>query len=128
MGSKAPETDLIVLAGPTASGKTALALRLAQKLDAEIVNADSQQVYRYFDIGTAKPTAVELAQVRHHLISIVDPGEAFSAAHFQTLAGPAIQEIRLRSRPRLVLRGPRPFPRVLPAAGDPAPARPPTGG
>ena len=113
MGSKAPETDLIVLAGPTASGKTALALRLAQKLDAEIVNADSQQVYRYFDIGTAKPRAVELAQVRHHLISIVDPDEAFSAAHFQRRADAAIEEIRLRSRRVLVVGGTGLYLRIL---------------
>src|SRR6202158_3924678 len=113
MGSKASETDLIVLAGPTASGKTALALRLAQKLDAEIVNADSQQVYRYFDIGTAKPTALELAQVRHHLVSIVYPGEAFSAAHFQRRADAAIEEIRLRSRRVLVVGGTGLYLRIL---------------
>src|ERR1700687_6088122 len=102
MGSKASETDLIVLAGPTASGKTALALRLAQKLDAEVVNGHSQQIYRHLGIRPAKPTALELAQVRHHLISIVDPGEAFSAAHFQRRADAAIEEIRLRSRRVLV--------------------------
>ena len=62
MGSSPSAAELIVLAGPTASGKTALALRLAERLGAEIVSADSQQVYRYFDIGTAKPTATELAR------------------------------------------------------------------
>ena len=105
MSSTAAQSDLVVLAGPTASGKTALALRLAKRLDAEIVSADSQQVYRYFDIGTAKPTASELAQVRHHLISVVDPAEHFSAAQFQALADAAIKDIRRRSKRALVVGG-----------------------
>jgi tRNA dimethylallyltransferase len=113
MGSKPSETDLIVLAGPTASGKSALALQLARKLDAEIVNADSQQVYRYFDIGTAKPRADELAQVRHHLLSIVDPGEPFSAAQFQKLADAAIEDIRSRSKRVLVVGGTGLYVRIL---------------
>jgi len=105
MSSTAAQSDLIVLAGPTASGKTALALRLAKRLDAEIVGADSQQVYRYFDIGTAKPTASELAEVSHHLISVVDPAERFSAAQFQVLADAAIEDIRSRSKRVLVVGG-----------------------
>jgi tRNA dimethylallyltransferase len=105
MSSTTAQSDLIVLAGPTASGKTALALRLAKKLDAEIIGADSQQVYRYFDIGTAKPTASQLAEVHHHLISVVDPAERFSAAQFQELADAAIKDIRDRSKRVLVVGG-----------------------
>src|SRR5215472_15033457 len=107
------EAELIVLAGPTASGKTALALQLAQRLGAEIVSADSQQVYRYFDIGTAKPTATELARVRHHLVSVVEPNERFSAAQFQTLADAAIGDIRTRGRRVLVVGGTGLYLRIL---------------
>ncbi len=98
------DDPLIVVAGPTASGKTALGIELALRLNAEIVSADSQQVYRYFDIGTAKPSAGELAQVPHHLVSVVDPHEAFSAGRYVTLADQRIAEIRARGK-RVVLVG-----------------------
>ncbi len=107
------ESELVVVAGPTASGKTALALRLAKRLDAEIVSADSQQVYRYFDIGTAKPSASELAEVCHHLVSVIEPTESFSAAQFQKLADAAIEEIRGRSRRVVVVGGTGLYLRVL---------------
>jgi tRNA dimethylallyltransferase len=97
-------SPLVVIAGPTAAGKTALAIEVARRLDAEIISADSQQVYRYFDIGTAKPSAEELAAVPHHLISIADPTEAFSAATFAKLADRAIADIQARGR-RVVLAG-----------------------
>jgi tRNA dimethylallyltransferase len=113
MGSSPSAAELIVLAGPTASGKTALALRLAERLGAEIVSADSQQVYRYFDIGTAKPTTTELAGVRHHLVSIVEPNERFSAAHFQKLADAAIADIRSRAKRVLVVGGTGLYLRIL---------------
>ena len=73
---------VLVLAGPTASGKTALSLRVAKVLDGEIVSADSMQVYRGMDIGTAKPTDAERARVPHHLIDILDPDEPCSAADY----------------------------------------------
>lgn len=95
---------MTVIAGPTASGKTALAIRLAQALDAEIVSADSQQVYRGFDVGTAKPSERELAQVPHHLVSCVEPLEPFSAARYQRLADAAVAEIAARGR-RVVVAG-----------------------
>ncbi len=82
---------LLVLAGPTAVGKTELAIKLALKLQTEIISADSAQVYRLLDIGTAKPTPVELAQVRHHLINIINPDQRFSAADFQKAANQAIK-------------------------------------
>ncbi len=80
MSGKIP---LLVLAGPTASGKSALAMHLARLLKTDVISADSAQVYRGLDIGTAKPTAVEQREVRHHLIDLVDPDEDYSVAHYQ---------------------------------------------
>jgi tRNA dimethylallyltransferase len=89
---------LVVIVGPTGVGKTALALRLAQALDGEIVSADSRQIYRGMNIGTAKPTPAELALVVHHLIDIVDPDQEFTLADFQELACAAIGEVSRRGR------------------------------
>lgn len=89
---------LIAIVGPTAVGKTALSIRLAQQFNGEIVSADSRQVYRGMDIGTAKPTPAERAAVPHHLIDIVDPDEAFSLAVYQDLATAAIADIAARGR------------------------------
>ena len=83
---------IVVILGPTAVGKSALALELAGQLDGEIVNADSQQVYRYMDIGTGKPSMADRKCVRHHLIDVVDPDEGFNAAMFRQLASEAIYE------------------------------------
>jgi len=96
---------LIVLVGPTGVGKTALAILLAQQLDAEIVSADSRQVYRYMDIGTAKPTAQELAIAPHHLIDIVDPDQEFGLATYQELAYTVIEQILERRRLPLLVGG-----------------------
>jgi len=104
---------LWVVAGPTASGKTAVAIELARRLDAEILSADSQQVYRHFDIGTAKPSARELAAVPHHLISVVEPQESFSAARYQALADEAISRIRERGKQVVVAGGTGLYLRVL---------------
>jgi len=112
---------LVVLAGPTGSGKTALALQIARRLNAEIVNSDSQQVYRYFDIGTAKPSPLELAEVPHHLISIIEPSELFSAAEFQKLADEAIARISSRGKRVLVVGGTGLYLRVLLHGLMPAP-------
>jgi len=87
--------QLVIIAGPTATGKTALAVDLAARHDAEIVGADSRQVYRYLDIGTAKPTAAERASVPHHMIDVVHPDEHFDGACFRTSAMEAIQEGRM---------------------------------
>jgi tRNA dimethylallyltransferase len=97
--------QLTIIAGPTAAGKSALALDLAVRTGAEIVSADSQAVYRHFDIGTAKPDAEALARVPHHLISVVDPLEQFTAARFQALADEAIRDIARRGRRVLVVGG-----------------------
>jgi tRNA dimethylallyltransferase len=91
--------------GPTASGKSALALALAARWPAEIVTVDSAQVYRGMDIGTAKPSADERAQVPHHLLDIVEPVDAYSAARFVRDAGAAIGEIRARGRVPLLVGG-----------------------
>lgn len=111
MGEGRP--PLTVIAGPTASGKTALAIELARRAGGEIVSADSQQVYRYFDIGTAKPSPEELAAVPHHLVSEVDPLEPFSAAEYQRRADAAISAIAARGRPVFVVGGTGLYLRVL---------------
>src|SRR5437764_321720 len=95
----------ILLMGPTASGKSALALELAQRLGGEIVSVDSAQVYRGMDIGTAKPDAATRARVPHHLIDIVDPSEAYSAARFAQDAANAIAEVRARKHVPIVASG-----------------------
>jgi tRNA dimethylallyltransferase len=104
---------LTVIAGPTASGKTAIAIELARQYGGEIVSADSQQVYRYFDIGTAKPSAEELAAVPHHLISVVDPLEPFSAAEYQRRADAVIEELTSRGKPVFVVGGTGMYLRIL---------------
>lgn len=99
------KTRIVIVLGPTGVGKSELALGLAQKLNGEIVNADSQQVYRYMDIGTAKPSKKERETVRHHLIDIIDPDEEFNAAIFRRLAADAIAEIGARGRRAIVCGG-----------------------
>ena len=96
---------LLVICGPTASGKSELAIRLASQLDAEIINADSMQVYRGMDIGTAKPTPAQRAAVRHHLIDVADPDRLFSAADFAHAADRAIAEITARNKRVIVVGG-----------------------
>jgi len=95
----------IFLAGPTATGKTDLALALAEALPVEIINVDAAQVYRGMDIGTAKPGAAERARVPHHLIDIRDPSEIYSAAEFRDDALAAMQDITARGRIPLLVGG-----------------------
>jgi tRNA dimethylallyltransferase len=95
----------LVLAGPTASGKSALALALAQHTEFEIISVDSAQVYRGMDVGTAKPSAAERAQVPHHLIDILDPAQRYSAARFASDATRLIAEINRRGRAALLVGG-----------------------
>lgn len=94
-----------MLAGPTASGKSAAALQLAERSSLEIVSADSMQVYRGMDIGTAKPTADERARVPHHLLDVVTPDQAFSVADYVRLAEAAIGAVLARGRLPLVTGG-----------------------
>ena len=97
--------SLIIISGPTCIGKTDAAIALAEPLGAEIISADAMQVYRYMDIGTAKPTEEQLARVRHHLIDVADPDESFSAARFKTLAEAAVRKICEKGRPVFVVGG-----------------------
>jgi tRNA dimethylallyltransferase len=96
---------VLVVVGPTASGKSALALELAERLGAEIVSADSQQVYRGLDVGTAKPTAEDRRRVPHHLLDVIGPTEALNAGAFARLADEAIADIVRRGKLPLVVGG-----------------------
>jgi len=96
---------LIAIVGPTAIGKSQLALRLARTFNGEIVSADSRQVYRHMDIGTAKPSRQELSLIPHHLISIVNPDEDFSLAQYQELAYSAIEDIQQHNKLALLVGG-----------------------
>ena len=98
-------TPVVLLMGPTASGKSAVALELAARLPIEIVSVDSAQVYRGMDIGTAKPDGETRARVRHHLLDLIDPDQAYSAARFRIDALAAIAEIRARGRVPLLVGG-----------------------
>ena len=91
-----PRIPPLFLAGPTAVGKSAIAIRLSETIGGEIISVDSMQVYRGLDIGTAKPSTAEQERVTHHLIDVVDVTEAFDAARFVQLARPAMDEIRAR--------------------------------
>lgn len=96
---------ILVILGPTAVGKTGLALSLAERVNGEIVSADSAQVYRHMDIGTDKPVPDVLARVRHHLVDVCDPDEPFSVADFQRLAVRAVEDITARGRLPMVVGG-----------------------
>lgn len=97
--------SIVVIAGPTASGKTTIALRLAEKYRGEIVSADSVQIYRYLDIGSAKPTLEERERVRHHLIDIRDPDEDFSAGEFVREARQVIADLVGRGKLPFIVGG-----------------------
>jgi tRNA dimethylallyltransferase len=105
---RAIDTDpeaLIAVVGPTASGKTELAIALAERLGGEIVSADSVQIYRRFDIGSGKPSAEELARVPHHLVDVADPLETFDAARYATAADQAMREIASRGKRPIIAGG-----------------------
>ena len=102
---ESPNPKIIVLAGPTAAGKTALGIALARSLDAEIISADSRQVYRRLDIGTAKPDAAQLRAVPHHGIDICDPPDTYTAGRFFRDAGEWMREIGGRGKRVLVVGG-----------------------
>ena len=97
--------DLLVITGPTATGKTALGVEAALALNGEVVSADSMQVYRGMDIGTAKPTRGEMRGVAHHMLDVADPREDFSAAKYAAMAAACVEEIRARRRLPIVVGG-----------------------
>lgn len=105
MASRPINTPLIVVVGPTASGKTDLALDLAEKYNGEIIAADSRTVYKGLDIGTAKPTAAERAKVPHYGLDLVNPSEVYSAAEFQRYARDKIDDIRACGKVPFIVGG-----------------------
>ena len=96
---------LVIILGPTAVGKSEVAIKLAGVIGAEIINADSQQVYRYMNVGTGKPARAERERVAHHLIDVVDPDEEFNVAIFRRLALETIDNIHARGKHVVVCGG-----------------------
>jgi tRNA dimethylallyltransferase len=115
------EDSLLVVVGPTASGKTELAVRLAERFGGEVIGADSVQIYRGFDLGSGKPTAEELQRAPHHLIDCADPDEPFDAQRFAELAEQTLMEIRGRGRVPIVCGGTYLWVRALVRGLAPAP-------
>ena len=97
--------NIICIAGPTASGKTALAVALAQALDGEVVSCDSMQVYKRMDIGTAKPTAEEMQGVPHHMLDVAQPWEDFSVSRYCQMASPIVDDILARGKTAIIAGG-----------------------
>lgn len=96
---------IVVICGPTASGKTALGVALAKELGGEVVSADSMQIYRGMDVGTAKPTMAEREGVAHHMLDVADPGEDFSVARYVDMAAACVDDILSRGKVPLVVGG-----------------------
>ena len=96
---------IVVIVGPTASGKTALSVALAKALNGEVLSADSMQLYRGMDIGTAKVTASEMEGIRHHMLDVAEPEEPFSAARYVALADPILQDILSRGKTAIIAGG-----------------------
>lgn len=115
---------LVVIAGPTAVGKTEVALKLAERFDGEIISADSRLFYRGMDIGTAKPSREEQARVPHHLVDVADPDENWSLARFQHEAGRLIAEINARGRLPFLVGGTGQYVRAVVEGWQPPPAQP----
>ena len=97
--------NLICIAGPTASGKTALSIALAKELDAEIISCDSMQVYRQMDIGTAKPTKDEMQSIPHHMLDVADPDEDFSVSRYCCMASKIVDDIVARGKTAIIAGG-----------------------
>ena len=117
--------DCWILAGPTASGKTSLGIRLAERLGAEIVSVDSMAVYRGLDVGTAKPAAAQRARVPHHLVDVVDPAERYSVARWLADVTAALERIRGRGRAVLFVGGTPLYLRALRDGLEPLPGADP---
>jgi tRNA dimethylallyltransferase len=101
----ASPAELVVICGPTATGKTTAAIRLCQRVGGEVISADAVQIYRHLDIGSAKPSAAEQAAARHHLIDVLEPTERYSAARFIQDADRAVEQIRARGKVPVVAGG-----------------------
>ena len=96
---------IICVVGPTASGKTALAVELAKEYDGEVISCDSMQIYRYMDIGTAKPTVEEMQGIPHHMIDIVEPTEEFSVGRYCDMATPILEDVLARGKTAVICGG-----------------------
>ncbi|WP_434952912.1 tRNA (adenosine(37)-N6)-dimethylallyltransferase MiaA [Shewanella sp. HL-SH4] len=120
--NKVERPKIIFLMGPTASGKTALAIQMAQQHNCELISVDSALIYRQMDIGTAKPTAEELAQAPHRLIDILDPSESYSAADFRRDALEQIEQIVARGKTPLLVGGTMMYFKALLEGLSPLPA------
>jgi tRNA dimethylallyltransferase len=119
--SESVKAPLVVIAGPTGVGKTAVAAALARRVEIEVVSADSRQVYRGMDVATGKPSAATRRQVTHHLVDVVDPDDRYQAARFRQDAAAAIEVIRARGRLPVVVGGTGLYIRALVRGLDPAP-------
>ncbi|KHD38128.1 tRNA delta(2)-isopentenylpyrophosphate transferase [Clostridium acetobutylicum] len=97
--------DILIIAGPTAVGKTDISIKIAQKMNGEIISADSMQIYKYMDIGSAKVTKEEMKGIKHHLIDVVEPSEEFSVASFKKMAQNAIDDITSRKKYPIIVGG-----------------------
>ena len=97
--------QIICIAGPTASGKTALAVELAKEFNGEVVSCDSMQIYRRMDIGTAKPTIEEMQGIPHHMIDVAEPDEDFSVSRYCALASPIVDDIVARGKTAIIAGG-----------------------
>ncbi len=97
--------NIICIAGPTASGKTALAVELAKEVNGEVISCDSMQVYKYMDIGTAKPTEEEMQGVPHHMLSVAEPNEDFSVSRYCAMATPILEDIVSRGKTAIIAGG-----------------------
>lgn len=96
---------VVVIVGPTASGKTAVSIELAKKINGEIISADSMQIYKYMDIGTAKPTLDEMQGIKHYMLDVVMPDETFNVAKYKSMAESAIEEILKKGKVPIVVGG-----------------------
>ena len=116
------KTKVIAVVGPTASGKSALALELAKRIDGEIISCDSMQIYKRMDVGTAKPTVAEMAEVKHHLIDILEPDVGFSCAEYVELAAAAIADCVSRGKLPIICGGTGLYLDALLRGGNSAPS------
>lgn len=99
------KSKVIVIVGPTASGKTALSIELAKEINGEIISADSMQIYKDMNIGTAKPTSEEMQNIKHHLIDIIEPSEKFSVAEYKKMAEAKIEKILSKGKTPIIVGG-----------------------
>lgn len=102
---KSPQEKVLIILGATSTGKSSLAIKLAEILQTEIISADSMAIYKKFNVGTAKPTAEELSKIRHHLVNILEPEEKFSVVEFVSRAKKIISEINLQKKIPIVAGG-----------------------